>query len=259
MNKKPLIKQSYYKHHRFSYQSKAVVVSQVKEIISVVQKNSPKSLKKMVVLDVGCGCGEYSFEIEKYVKKVVGVEPYKYVYMKAVKKKNRIGSRVELHNCLIEDFKTKLKFDLVMCLTVLEHMPDAEKSFGNIFDLMRKGGIIYLTAPNKWWPSEQHYRLPFLSWLPLPLSNYYLRIARRGMSYEDCAYSKSYFGIQKFFNKYPCKFNFLLPENPDAEFLGSGEKGFFQVLIRKVGIKMIRKMPFFWVISRGFILLIQKC
>lgn len=227
----------------------------VKEILSIAEKETGKDRKELVVLDVGSGFGLYSQELGKYVKKVIGVEPYKEAYEKALElnKKNN----VVFFNSLIEDFETREKFDLVVSLTTLEHMLNQTASFKKVFSLLRRGGILYLTAPNKWWPIEPHYALPFLSWLPIPLANIYMKLVGAGKSYRDSSYSLSYFGMKNLFNKYDCTYYFLVPD-PNASYLGCGTGSGSYKLIRSMGISLIRRFPILWSISKGFIVVAKK-
>lgn len=237
---------------------KAVVKSTIDEILVWAKEMLAKPTSELLVLDVGAGTGEYSFELEKCVKKVVAVEPFKDAYIAAVRKKKKLSSKVLLYNSLIEDFDYPEKFDLVASLTTFEHMAKQEKSFMRIFSLMKKEGIIYLTAPNRLWPFEYHYRLPFLSWLPLPLSNLYLRLTKRGISYENSAYSRTYFGMRKFFDKFSCRYEFVLPKDLGVAYLGCGEGGGLYHFLKRVGIRLIKNFPFFWAFSKGFIIIIKK-
>jgi len=250
--------QTYYKTIDPRSLSPLIAKSLIKEVLFLVQKELDKPIKEISVLDVGSGYGGYAFEIEKQVKKVVGVEPFFPAYQKAIEQKRKIHSKIEFFNLPIENFKTRQKFDLVICLTTIEHMPEARKSFMQIFKLMRRGALIYLTAPNRLWPYEQHYRLPFLSWLPLSLANLYVRFTGRGKSYEDSAYSKTYFGMKKFFAQFPCECKFILPQDLDSPYLGCGVKGGFYDKSKKLGIWLIKTCPIFWIFSKGFILLIRK-
>ncbi len=234
-----------------------VVKGTIKEILAIAEKELKKPVRELVVLDIGSGLGEYSFELEKSVKRVVGVEPFDVLYNAAVKTKKEKKSKAEFSNLLIEDFDSREKFDLAISLTTIEHMPNAKRSFKQVFYLLKPGGIIYLTAPNKWWPFEPHYDgLPFLGWLPLSFANLYLRVTNWGGSYEDCSYARSYFGMKKLFNQFSCTYSFYLPSK-DAAYLGCAKKGPIQ-LVRGTGIELIRKFSIFWAISKGFIMIIKK-
>jgi 2-polyprenyl-3-methyl-5-hydroxy-6-metoxy-1,4-benzoquinol methylase len=250
--------QNYYKKLKVKYIPDSIIKSLIDEILFLSQKELKKPAKSMSVLDVGSGFGTYDFELENRVKSIEGIEPYKDAYLKAIKEKKTRKSKILFYNQLVENYISKKQYDLIICLTAIEHMKNAEQAFSKIFDLMKDNSVLYLTAPNKWWPIEQHYKLPFLAWLPLPIANLYLRIMNKGDTYEDCSYSKSYFGMKNFFNKYPCQYKFVLPLNTNAAYLGLGKTNGIENLIRCIGIFLISKFPIFWVFSKGFILLIKK-
>lgn len=250
-------KQDYFRDISPSQISHKVISATIKEILVIAEKQLHKKAKELLVLDVGSGWGEYSFELEKYVKRVIGIEPYKKVFDIAIKSKEKKKSSVKFYNRKVENFHSKGTFDLIISLTTVEHMSNADRSFKKIFSLLKPGGMLYVTAPNKWWPFESHYGLPFLGWLPLPLADIYLRITGNGSSYKDCSYTRSYLGMRKLFNQFPCEYYFHLPDEK-AAYLGCGSSGFFTPIIRFLGIKLIQRIPLFWSISKGFIIIVLK-
>lgn len=232
-----------------------VVQETIKDILILAEKELGKSRKEMAVLDVGAGFGMYTQELAKQVRKVVAVEPFGGAYEKAVKL-NRYNN-IQFVNALVEDYKCNEKFDLAISLTTLEHMPKAEKSFRHVFSCMKKNSLFYVTAPNKLWPVEPHYALPFLSWLPLPLANLYLRLTGKGTSYKDSSYSRTYNGMKKLFNRFPHKYSFVVP-SVNAVYFGCGSQNIISVVFRRLGIWLIKKLPFFWTFSKGFIMVVKK-
>jgi 2-polyprenyl-3-methyl-5-hydroxy-6-metoxy-1,4-benzoquinol methylase len=236
---------------------KQVITGTVKEILQLAKKELRKPISSLTVLDVGSGWGEYAFELEKHVKEVTAVEPYKKLYSQALKNKKLRKSKVSFHNTLIEDFRTKKKFDIILSLTTIEHMPEVVKSFENIYSLMSDKSIIYITAPNKLWPLEPHYRIPFLSILPLSVANLLVRVSKRGQSFEDSSYALSYAQTRKLLNRFEWSYSFLLPD-PDAVYLGCGKDSRTNKLIKKYGILFIKNFPFMWTFSKGFIILAKK-
>jgi len=249
-------KQNYYSQSKSTSFPKAVVAYVVNEILETYKKENNNSIKNITVLDVGCGEGDYSALVAKRVKKVVAVEPYLPAYKKVLVKYKNINNLV-FKNCMIENLKLKTKFDLVLSLTTIEHMPKAEISFETIFKMMKKGGLIYLTAPNKFWPIECHYHLPFLSWLPLKYANLYLRLSGKVDSYEDCSYSKTFLGMKRFFNKYNCEIKFVLSRS-DNKYIGCGNNSKGYKTLKTLGISLISRIPAFWMFSKGFIMIIRK-
>lgn len=256
--KSSLFEQQYYKIRNPKSKSKKVIATHIKEIIDTVSDYTTKQLREMDVLDVGSGQGNYCFELEGQVKSVVGCEPYDPAYKVALLEKKSLNSKVSFYNTAIEELKIRKKFDLILCLTVIEHMPNAKKSFRQIFQLLKQNGIIYLTAPNKLWPMESHYKLPFLSWLSLPLANFYVRMLGRAQFYEDSSYSKTYFGMKAFFDQFPYLYEFILPKNIDGDFMGCGSGNKFYKIMMRTGIFLISHFPIFWILAKGFIIIIKK-
>jgi len=79
-------------------------------------------------------------------------------------------------------------FDVVVSNHVVEHVGDAAAQRRHVAELARvlaPGGVAYIAAPHRWRLVENHYRLPFLSWLPAPLADRYVAAAGRGARY-DC-------------------------------------------------------------------------
>ena len=233
-----------------------VLKGAVKEISEVAKRYLNKPIKSISVLDVGSGHGEYSAEMAKLFGQVTGVEPIRDVHRVAVKKRAR--KNLKFFNSKIEDFKTRKKYDLVTHLTVFEHMSNPKAGFDRIFSLLNKNGVVYLTAPNKYWLFEQHYGLPFLSWLPLPIANKYLELTKGVRSYKDCSYSRGYGGMKKFFDQYDCHYEFVLPFDENSAYIGCGRSQLGFTLVKKLGLKLIRLNPFFWNFSKGFIMVIRK-
>ncbi|TAK40065.1 MAG: class I SAM-dependent methyltransferase [Lysobacteraceae bacterium] len=79
-------------------------------------------------------------------------------------------------------------FDVVVSNHVIEHVGEATQQVQHLrelFRVMRADGIGYLAVPSRWMLVEPHFKLPFLSWLPQPLADSYVRMAKKG-DYYDC-------------------------------------------------------------------------
>jgi SAM-dependent methyltransferase len=79
-------------------------------------------------------------------------------------------------------------FDVVVSNHVIEHVGDTHAQALHLAELarvLRPDGVGYLAVPCRWMLVEPHYRLPFLSWLPRPVADAYVRAARKGSHY-DC-------------------------------------------------------------------------
>jgi len=250
-------KYPYYFEGEIKPNNSKIVESGVREIVKTVEKYLDKKPGEINVLDVGSGRGDFSIQMAKVFKKVVAVEPFKDAYLYAKKNSPKQLKNITFKNSSIEKFDSTEKYDLIVALTIFEHLKSQKKAFNKMFSLLKDGGIIYITAPNKYWPIEQHYGLPFLAWLPLSIANPYLKLFKGVNSYEDSSYSRGYYATKKFFKAYPCTCEFILPFNTKGAYIGYGKKGFYSV-IKDLGIKLISANPNFWAISKGFIIVVKK-
>jgi SAM-dependent methyltransferase len=79
-------------------------------------------------------------------------------------------------------------FDIVISNHVIEHVgriPEQKHHLLELKRVLRRDGTIYLAVPNRWMWVEPHYRLAFLSWLPVAWRTPYLRFRKKGDFY-DC-------------------------------------------------------------------------
>lgn len=75
-------------------------------------------------------------------------------------------------------------FDVVICAQCYEHVADASRLRDEVFRLLKPGGCCIFTGPNRYAIIEDHYELPFLSWLPRSLADQYLSLSQRGQAYD---------------------------------------------------------------------------
>lgn len=78
--------------------------------------------------------------------------------------------------------------DFALLNHVYEHVPDPRRLFEEAYRVTRPGGAVYVTAGNRLAVMEPHYRLPLLSWLPRRAAGAYLRMTRRGTTYDDITF-----------------------------------------------------------------------
>lgn len=78
-------------------------------------------------------------------------------------------------------------FDSIISNHVIEHVGNDMQinHLKEIYRTLKPNGVFYFAVPNKWRFIEPHYKLPFLSWLPVSLASIYLCITRKG-AYYDC-------------------------------------------------------------------------
>jgi len=130
-----------------------------------------KTLEKSRVLEIGTGAGYIAHELSKVARKVDSVD---IVDDRLIKE----GFTQKLVTDEALPYRAA-SFDIVITNHVLEHVPDQERHLSEIRRVLKPDGVVYLASPNKWWLTDPHYKLPFISWLPRPVSKLYLLIAKR--------------------------------------------------------------------------------
>ena len=141
-------------------------------------------LKKLKILDVGSSTGIIDSVLATKLGEVWGIDIDKKgvnFAQKNFKYKNlhfKIGSALKL------EFDNNM-FDVVICAHVYEHVANPKKLFDEIYRVLQPGGVCYLAAINALWPIKPHYNLPFLSWLPKNLGNFYVKVFGKAKKYYE--------------------------------------------------------------------------
>jgi SAM-dependent methyltransferase len=144
-------------------------------------------------------------------------------------------------------WRSNRQFDLVILDNVYEHIPQQDLALERISALLKPGGAFYVVVPNKLWPMEVHYGLPFLSYLPVPLANAYLRITKRGTDYTDASFAPTYWSLKRQLAKRPeLRYEFVLPA--DLSLTETGNSPLY-----RLGATAIRTFPGLWAISKALL------
>lgn len=205
------------------------------------------------VLDVGSGYGHTALALARRVRSVVGTEPNQHHFRSAVgfQEEDRV-SNVEFRNIGVESISEVGAYELVVLDNVFEHLPSQLNSLRVIQRALAPGGVLYLLSPNRLWPIEVHYGLPFLSYLPLPLANRYLRLAGRGVDYTDASYARTYWSLNGMLKSIEgWRFEFSLPSDLGLTTLGSAWH-------YRLGAALIKWQPWLWAFSKAFLVVAIK-
>ncbi|MCL4201546.1 MAG: class I SAM-dependent methyltransferase [Pirellulaceae bacterium] len=210
-------------------------------------------VSELTVLDVGCGYGGMSLELGKRCRRVVGMECSSGRLTLAEQMKTHLEiNNVEFRQKPIEELSDIECYDLVVLDNVLEHLPDQPAALRNMVRSLRPGGVLYILVPNKLWPIEHHYRLPFLGYLPVPLANFYLRATRRGRDYTDASYAPTYFRLNRLLRQFPeLSFQYVPPADISLAIGGASWR-------YRYGVAAIRRFPWLWVISKSLLVVAVK-
>jgi SAM-dependent methyltransferase len=146
------------------------------------------------LLDLGCGYAGTTAEFARAATQAVGVEPDE--------DKLRLGggrefvrqSGARLLRSVAEWLPFRdAAFDIVICNDVIEHVQSHERAVAEISRVLKSGGVLYLTAPNRlalryFW-SDPHYHLFGTTILPRAWAAWYVvHVRQRSPEYEVGAF-----------------------------------------------------------------------
>ena len=136
------------------------------------------------LLDVGCSTGLTLGFIAKVFSHTMGVDIDSQAIVIARKRFSKMGLKTKF---FVYDGKTlPLKdksVDIITSIEVFEHVDNPEVMLKEINRVLKSSGILHITTANKFWPVEPHFHLPFLSYLPIILADFYVRVMKRGRGY----------------------------------------------------------------------------
>tara|TARA_B100000886_G_scaffold27184_1_gene17250 strand:- start:21026 stop:21757 length:732 start_codon:yes stop_codon:yes gene_type:complete len=133
--------------HKFN----PIRISYIKNNIikSLKLNNEEKPLKKVKILDIGCGGGLLTEPMKKLGADVVGIDASErnIKIAKLHSKKNNLNIK---YLCVSpENFITKKKFDVILNMEIVEHVEDINLFLKSSSKLLKKGGIMFVATLNK--------------------------------------------------------------------------------------------------------------
>ena len=119
--------------------------------LEFILNNFDKSIRKKDVLDIGCGGGLISELLAKKNANVTGIDENIYNIKQAREHVKMSSIKIDYKNQSLDTFykKNKKKYDLILCLEVLEHVNDVKKTLDKISELMKPGGTLILSTINR--------------------------------------------------------------------------------------------------------------
>ena len=112
-------------------------------------KSSTRPLKKINILDIGCGGGLLSEPMCKLGANVVGIDASKknIEIAKFHAKKNNL--KINYICSSPETIKIKKKFDVVLNMEIVEHVDDINFFIKKSSELLKKNGLMFIATLNK--------------------------------------------------------------------------------------------------------------
>lgn len=154
----------------------------IEYITSIVRKyfdivdNKKSLLGGLKIIDVGCGGGLICAPMSELGARVTGLDANKDNIKAATSYAKRSKLNIEYINDTIEEYiKSPKKYDIVLCLEVIEHVANQKEFVNNISKLVAPGGILIFSTINR---TRKAYLLAImmaeyvLRWVPRQTHNY---------------------------------------------------------------------------------------
>ena len=109
-----------------------------------------RPLEGLTVLDIGCGGGLISEPLTRLGARVTGIDPAAENIEAARRHAEAQGLAIDYRATTVESLaETGVTFDAVLCLEVVEHVPDPAEFIARVAALVRPGGIAVLSTINR--------------------------------------------------------------------------------------------------------------
>jgi len=160
------------------------------------------------LVDFGCGNGAQTLLMADLAKRIVGVDVDVDFLAELNKSVADQGLDERISGQLLVDGRIPLadaEADVVTSFTVLEHVPDERAALAEMHRILKPGGQLVISVPNRWWIFETHgcdlpllpwNRVPLVSWWPKALHDRWARARIYRLSEIEKIVSEAGFEVQ---------------------------------------------------------------
>ena len=112
-------------------------------------KSSNKPFRNIKILDIGCGGGLLSEPMCRLGANIVGIDASKKNIDIAKFHAKTNGLKIDYKVASPERLKTKMKFDVILNMEIVEHVEDINFFIKESSKLLKKNGIMFIATLNK--------------------------------------------------------------------------------------------------------------
>jgi SAM-dependent methyltransferase len=193
--------------------------AKARKLLSVVRHFLGRDdLHGLRALDVGCSAGFIAAELAAAGATTMGLDIDVPGVRKAAERFGDVagfvcgdGSRLPLPDASV---------DVCVFNHIYEHVVSPEAVVAELHRVLAPDGILYLGLGNRLGVMEPHYRLPFLSYLPRPAADRYMRLAGKGDHYYERFITRA--GLRRLFSAFTI-WDYTLPVVLDPARFSSGD------------------------------------
>jgi len=133
--------------HKFNPIRIKYIKKNIIEHFNIVNFKNP--LNKLSLLDIGCGGGLLSEPMRRLGAKVTGIDATRknINIAKIHAKKNKL--KINYLTASPEKLKIKKKFDIILCMEIIEHVSDLNYFIKSCSKLLKKNGMMFVATINR--------------------------------------------------------------------------------------------------------------
>lgn len=162
-------------------------IKKAKKIVAVLKDAIERTSDKKC-LDFGCSLGYITGYLGRHFRNIIGIDVDDY----AIKKAKKINKSPNVSFFISQENKVPFPdnfFDVVVFNQIYEHVQNPSAIVSEIKRVLKKDGVCYFGARNKFGIFDGHYNLPFLSWLPKDIANLYIKLTTGKREYDIKLYT----------------------------------------------------------------------
>ena len=114
-----------------------------------LNSNSQKPLKKLKILDIGCGGGLLCEPLSRLGATITGIDPSKDNIKVAKLHSKKMKLNINYICCSPENLNLKNKFDVILNMEIVEHVANVDLFIKNCSELIKENGIMFVTTINR--------------------------------------------------------------------------------------------------------------
>ena len=133
-------------------------------------KTSSKPFKNIKILDIGCGGGLLSEPMCRLGASVVGIDASEKNIEVAKFHAKKSGLKIDYKVASPEKLKTKVKFDVILNMEIIEHVENINFFINESAKLLKRNGVMFIATLNKTLKSYAFAIIGaeyILKWLPI--------------------------------------------------------------------------------------------
>ena len=115
----------------------------------MLNPNSEKPLKKLEILDIGCGGGLLCEPLNRLGATITGIDASSDNIEVAKLHAKEMNLNIKYIHSSPENFKLNNEFDVILNMEVIEHVTNTNLFINNCSKLIRKDGIMFVATLNK--------------------------------------------------------------------------------------------------------------